>query len=857
MDRYRSYRDGGNDDRSSTLGDKNFVGVNQYDSIEDIPPGEVQEAVNMDFTKKSAETRGGFVCIPELGTQPFGQVWTQQTSPNVNWRGVTYGGGQFVAVGYATAFASTSIVATSPDGETWTSRTAVNNGAWKSVAYGNGVYVAVSSGHTSGSDDYIMSSTDGITWTTRTNNTDPLDIVVYGNGTFVALGTTPSFTYTSTNGTSWTKHSTLSGFSSDDGMTFGNGTFLIVRADGTKVATSTDGFTWTYTTVSIGNWTSGGVNNRPVAYGNGVFVVQAGTGSYTSTNGTAWTSYTFPVNLSGWDLFWARNQFLWINSSGSNCRYFTSFNGSVWKEQTAPSDSTGTDNFVRFAYGNNHYVVVGASAQINSMALTGETFIYGSGIYSDPNDAGSQWVMMVAATEVGFFAFGKTSRRISLGSYTVNEQSTIVQCNNLVYLFRGANAVPLYWDGNWSSDFTAVPETTPAAGFETIPYSNQATYYQNRLWVINGKDTVSASDVLDFNTYDQLANEFNINTGSSDYLVTSYPFGVNSLIVFKNKSVMILNNVDGSLTDVTATEVTRQIGCVGINAVCSIGPDLAYVSNRNINLLTLTSTNNSVQHKTLPLSAKIHRIMDRVNWEAASKISLGYWDNKIYVALPLDNSTTCNAVVVYNFITEKWFGEWNFSSDIDMNIQGWAVVDYLGLQRLHAITEDGRIFVTDEGYADISGTTVAEISTSLTTRAYEWDESIAAQRRLFLDLYTWRPKYSVSSFTDGVSEESVLLTDQQYSRSQSWKFNDSTYTLTNANDDYNRALRKDYSTGPDSVQCGTGFLPEAVQSIRIPLITRRQNRLSWLEVTNTQGYIQITTAGFEVRPGMRSNLVTA
>jgi hypothetical protein len=336
---------------------------------------------------------------------------------------------------------------------------------------------------------------------------------------------------------------------------------------------------------------------------------------------------------------------------------------------------------------------------------------------------------------------------------------------------------------------------------------------------------------------------------------------------------LLIQNIQGALSDpitgvpiATVTEITRQVGLVGINGVTSIGPDLAYVSNQNINLLTLTSTNNSLQHKTLPLSTRIRTIMSRVNWKVGYKISIGYWSNKLYVALPLDNSIVCNAVVVYNFTTENWYGEWNFDSTINMCIQSWQVIDYLGLQRMHAVTEDGRIFVTDEGQNDISGATVAEISTQLVTRAYDTSNVNHFQRRAFVDLSTNRPEVSVSAFTEGASEESVILTDQTYSRSETWKFADSAYDLTNANNDFNRAYRKDYSTGAlatgntpglpsTGLQTGTGFQPQMVQEYRLPLITRRQGRLSWLEVTNTQGYISVMSVGYEARAGQRANLV--
>jgi hypothetical protein len=162
---------------------------------------------------------------------------------------------------------------------------------------------------------------------------------------------------------------------------------------------------------------------------------------------------------------------------------------------------------------------------------------------------------------------------------------------------------------------------------------------------------------------------------------------------------------------------------------------------------------------------------------------------------------------------------------------------------------------------------VAEISTQLVTRAYDTSNVNHFQRRAFVDLATNRPEVSVSAFTEGASEESVILTDQTYSRSETWKFADSAYDLTNANNDFNRAYRKDYSTGSlgddtttpglpaTGLQTGTGFQPQMVQEYRLPLITRRQGRLSWLEVTNTQGYISVMAVGYEARAGQRANLV--
>ena len=891
------------DDPSTPVGDQSFVGVNEFDAPENIPPGQVQNAVNVNFSSQDAITRGGFACLPELGADPFADSWYPIAAANNNqWQCVAYGGGVFVAL---SSNGTGNRVMSSPDGTIWTvTATGAPDNAWGTncLCYGNGMFVAVSGGATN-----AMYSVDGYNWTqSGVSSVGPWRAVAFGNGRFVAVGVSGTTMY-STDAITWTSVS-IAGSLNWSAITYGTDSsgvakFVAINTTTTllyiKSAVSTNnGLTWTvYSTASLGgtSWPF-----QSIVFGNGLFV-HAGTGYtlngliQTSSDGITWTVRS-TLNYLWNGIAFGNGLFVAVALDG---KIVSSSDGITWTLTTVEAGNS----WYGVAFGEDIFVAVAQSASVSpypQVAVYSPNSIQASGIYTDPNDLGSQWIMLVSRFSIGFFSFGRNGRTVSLDGYTVTTQSTIVQCNNLVYLFRGDNDSPLYWDGDWSKPFALAPGSTgtvtgklltdtgdfivdannnnlifvepnpvivPIPGFENIPNSNQATYYQNRLWVKNGKDKVSASDVLDFSTYDQLANSFNLNTGSSDYIVSTFPFGQNSLIVFKNKSIIALLGVQGSLTDVTATEVTRQVGCIGINAVVSIGPDLAYVSDRNINLITLTSTNNAVQHKTLPLSSRIKKIMNRVNWQYGYKISMAFFDNKLFVSLPLDNETSCNGVVVYNFITEHWFGEWNFASAINMNIQGWAVVNYLGVQRLHAITEDGRIFVTEEGQNDVSDTTVSEISTSLTTRAYDTYNLNHFQRRMFMDMATNRPNVSISAWTDGASEESVLLTNQTYARSESWKFNDSTYLMNNASDDFNRAYRKDYASGvvttststtqglpADGLQCGSGFNPEYPQEIRLPLITRRQGRLSWIEITNTQGLLQIMSLGFETRPGQRSSL---
>ena len=879
MNRYRAY--GNLDDQPQTVGDNSFLGVDEYNAPENIKPGNVQKAVNHDFTTQDAVTRGGFVCLPELATESFGSKWN--TAPNVtagNAACITFGANLFVAGGSFSSGDTFPCVITSPDAITWTQTNipgvTIQN-LIRRIAFANSVFVAGGFGG-AGYSGEIYYSTDGLTWSTS-GDIAPADMngLAYGNGNWVGVCTTNTsptqFTpITSTdNGVNWTNGTLQTSFGGATDLFFYNGVFILTTS-ASKIVTSVDGITWTL----AANLTA---LFLPIAitFGNGVFCALGSGGAIAiSTDLTTWNlvqaSYTSPAYLfNDIDFFNGRFIAVGINYGTSTTVILTSIYGTNWQMSDTGIGLAALEPANQsLANGNNTSVVINSLTSATYEALYSYSAplqnVYASSIYSDPNNIGQTWIMMLGNASVGFFANGYTGKTISLGSYQVTTQSTIVQANNYVYIFRGPDETPLYWDGDWNGTFALVPDTTLPASFLSIPKSNNAVYYQNRLWVVDGSSTIAASDVLAFQDYDPLANEFNVNTGNSDYMVAAFPFGQNSLIAFKNKSIMLLQNVEGALTDVTVTEITRQVGLVGINGVTSIGPDLAYVSNQNINLLTPTSTNNSLQHKTLPLSTRIDMIMSRVNWKVGYKICIGYWSNKLYVALPVDNSLVCNAVVVYNFTTENWFGEWNFDSTLNMCIQSWQVIDYLGLQRMHAVTEDGRIFVTDEGQNDINGSTVAEISTELVTRAYDTSNVNHFQRRAFVDLSTNRPEVSVSAFTEGASEESVILTDQTYSRSETWKFSDSTYDLTNANNDFNRAYRKDYSTGTlaagstpglpsTGLQTGTGFQPEMEQQYRLPLITRRQGRLSWLELTNTQGYISVMAVGYEARAGQRANLV--
>jgi hypothetical protein len=115
------------------------------------------------------------------GTAALTVTWTARDpgTPQILY-GVTWGSGQFVAVGGGGA------IVTSPDGITWTPRSSGTPNTLRGVAWGNGQFVVV------GGSGTILTSPDGVAWTPRPSGTGRnLDAVAWSGSRFMAVGLSP------------------------------------------------------------------------------------------------------------------------------------------------------------------------------------------------------------------------------------------------------------------------------------------------------------------------------------------------------------------------------------------------------------------------------------------------------------------------------------------------------------------------------------------------------------------------------------------------------------------------------------------------------------------------------------------
>jgi len=287
-------------------------------------------------------------------------TWTNRTPGLINpVNAVTFRGGRFVAVG------SLGSIWYSDDGANWSALSQHHLNSYRAIAHGAGRWIGVGDGQT------VDLSADGSSWIHLAGAVENLQGVAFGGDRFVAVGTS-GIVLVSANGTDW-----LRGYPPRSGnyllsfydVAYGNGQFVAVGSTsaGTVAAAvrcSPDGLGWTNAPVVPSL-------NAPllgVAYGNGVFVAVSANAIITSTDGQNWTNQPITITSSLKRVRFANGKFfavggdLYVPGSGT---ILSSSNGVDWTDV-----SSGPLDFVSdIAFGNGTYVAVGGSAPSGGMIL--------------------------------------------------------------------------------------------------------------------------------------------------------------------------------------------------------------------------------------------------------------------------------------------------------------------------------------------------------------------------------------------------------------------------------------------------------------------------------------------------------
>jgi CSLREA domain-containing protein len=330
----------------------------------------------------------------DIWTSPDTVNWTKRTNPDSTSRGIqgmTFGGGQFVAVGQAPTADGGTLVLTSPDGVTWTQRsTAPLQRNLRGVAFGGGVYVAASN------NGRVMTSPDGVTWTERqTGNLQRLNGVAFGGGLFVAVGDNRTV-ITSADGINWTVRGGIpAGLPRQLNSVTHTGTqFVVISQDpsgangsGAGVMTSPDGVTWTQRSVPTTQPLTGVASGGGVIVAVGIAADANGT-FLSSTDGMTWTARA--ANEPGPGV---------ARSFGRAVTYGTAGFIAATSRGTVYASTDGTTNW--------QSRTLATSRTLSSVAHNGSTFCavgVNGAIYSSPD--GATWTAQSGPDYIAYFFWG-------------------------------------------------------------------------------------------------------------------------------------------------------------------------------------------------------------------------------------------------------------------------------------------------------------------------------------------------------------------------------------------------------------------------------------------------------------------
>jgi len=278
-------------------------------------------------------------------------------------------------------------------------------------------------------------------------------------------------------------------------------------------------------------------------------------------------------------------------------------------------------------------------------------------------------------------------------------------------------------DGSGHSEYVTIGKlVSSGAGFMHSPGAPWGVYHQRRLWVPfwysqtgttasptfadrEIRDEIAASDILDSDTFDQITNQFRVTAGIADFTVAMQPFYEDALIVMNRNSLHLISGVSGSLADTTVNELTREIGCLARKSLAIHGSEIMFLSDSGVYQISFLDQYN-LRGVGLPLSDAIQPIIDRINASLAGAAVGVYFNNRYYLAVPLDSAqglgdaTGNNAILVYNFLNQAWESV-DSVADSNWNVLNFHIARSGARNDLYAVNTVGGLHKIDSLDSDI------------------------------------------------------------------------------------------------------------------------------------------------------------
>jgi hypothetical protein len=376
-----------------------------------------------------------------------------------------------------------------------------------------------------------------------------------------------------------------------------------------------------------------------------------------------------------------------------------------------------------------------------------ETEVWGAISYRNP--LGDSFILKARTDNAEICDASGGCVEVPYDGFTLSSEVTLVQCFNVVVMLRGAGLTPVAWvpPSNWVSPyatgFTAISQTG-SGGTDAIPTGAAfGILFKNRLITPFDRDNLAASDVLNYTRYDPVAQQFKINNGDEGSIQGIVAAGRNSLLIFKDYTLHVLENFTSDLTDVTQDELPLDLGLGARRTIVRYGTDILWLG-KDLGFYSLSQAlDNRLQGDERALSDPIEPLMESIKPTLLDKCVAQVWNKMLYLALPLGDATTeANCIVVYDFTLGAWVG---VDTSALFDIHDLLLFPYQGRERLIMVHADGRLFLMEEGSEDDG----SDIPMELISRGYRCGtDAIKKFKTADVAISTWSPTYTIQSGVD-------------------------------------------------------------------------------------------------------------
>ena len=403
------------------------------------------------------------------------------------------------------------------------------------------------------------------------------------------------------------------------------------------------------------------------------------------------------------------------------------------------------------AVGNTDFQAIGASADTIGVTFTATGVGSGtgtatsafskvaSGTYTQPTILDiSGFVItngLATATVSNTLSQGDKVILVTAGGSTLTKgnQFTVSEASSSAFKFFVDTA-----DVTNQTDVEFTQKVSVGLGFTHMPAPEFAVYHQRRLVMpfqfsvdasVNSYtsrgilDEVIASDILDSDTYDQIYAQYRFNAGEADFTVGLHSFSEDNLMVFNRNSIHLISNTT-ALQAASTKLLTDEVGCIARQTITQVGNQVIFLSDNGVYSTQFFDEYNLRGTET-PLSEPINETIKRINKDQSTQAVAVYFDNRYFIAVPLDDALRNNAILIYNFLNKQWESIDSVDST-DWDIENLIVAGEGSQRGVYAINRlggihkiDARLQGDDLINVSIGGSNeTKDVKGSITTRQY-------------------------------------------------------------------------------------------------------------------------------------------